>query len=164
MILDYYFKKPVFWDYLLSILFISILIILYLTNKISIPSKDDSYTLTGDLTNISLTIAGFILTILTLLITFKDSSSNGSKTNFKKFFETDYYHVTVNHLKNCIKSIIIVASIGFLIKLFFLGIYRKYFFFYNVFGLTVTLLTIWRCLLILSEVLKLQKDSNNNNS
>lgn len=163
MILDIYFRRPLFWDYLISIICTLVTGILYLKNKISIPDMQDSYGLTTDLTNITLTLAGFILTILTVLITFKDNSANKVEEEeepaFNKFFNTEYYYETIKHLKNCIKSIIFIAAIGFFLKLFLLNDFRKYFFFYNVFGLIITILTIWRCLLILSKVLVLQKPS-----
>ena len=163
MILDKYFKKPLLWDYLIAFIMAVITIVLHYKNKISLPNTQDSYSLTGDLTNITLTLAGFILTILTVLITFKDNSVNKledeNEQTFNKFFDTDYYYETVKHLKNCIKSIIIIAVIGFFFKLFLIDDFRKYCFFYNIFGLTVTILTIWRCLLILSNVLKLQKQN-----
>lgn len=161
MIFDIYFKRPIFWDYLLASILLIAAFSLYQKNKISLPEVQDSFSLTGDLTNISLTLAGFILTILTVLITFKDNSTNkkASETDptFTKFFGTPFYFETVKHLKNCIKSIILIAALGFFFKLFLLNDFRKYFFFYNIFGLTITILTIWRCLLILNRVLTLQK-------
>lgn len=163
MILDRYFKRPIFWDYLISIGTTMILIYCFIKGRLSLPEIQDSYSLTGDLTNIALTLAGFILTILTLLITFKDSSGNKteeqSESAFKKFFSTNFYFETVKHLKNCIKSIVVIAALGFLFKLFLLQDYRKYLFFYNVFGLIITILSVNRCLLILSQILKFQKDS-----
>lgn len=117
MILDVYFRKPLFWDYIIASISSVTIIILYSKNKISIPDVQDSYSLTGDLTNITLTLAGFILTILTVLITFKDNSKetieDENEPTFNKFFNTDFYYETVKHLKNCIKSIIIIAALGF---------------------------------------------------
>ncbi|PQL91669.1 hypothetical protein [Apibacter adventoris] len=162
MILDFYFRKPVLLDYLIAILITVLLFILYKNNLFNLPTTQDSYDLTGDLTNISLTMAGFILTILTVLITFKDTSNNKPTTEvnstFNNFFSTDFYYETVKHLKNCIKSIVFIATIGFFIKLFFGLDYRKFFFFYNAFGLVIIVLTIWRCLIILSKILILQKE------
>lgn len=161
MILDAYFKKPIFWDYLMAIVTVITLFFYFLKDKLSLPEIQDSYALTGDLTNIALTLVGFILTILTVLITFKDNSSDKVITEdeptFTKFFSTGYYYETVRHLKNCIKSIIIIATFGFFFKLFLITDFRKYLFFYNVFGLIITILTISRCLLILGKVLELQK-------
>lgn len=161
MILDYYFRKPVFWDYFIATAIQCILSIAFLKDKLILPSSEDSYILTGDLTNISLTMAGFILTIITVLITFKDNSKIDTVKEtdvFSKFFKTPYYTETLKHLKNSLKSIIFVAASGFFIRLFFSAQYKDYFFFYNAFGLIITILTVWRCMLILTRILLLQNE------
>lgn len=166
MILDYYFRKPVLIDYLVGLLSSLVLFILYKKNRFVLPKTEDSYSLTSDLTNITLTMAGFILTILTVLITFKDNSisknsaesHDETKSIFAQFFSTGYYSETIKHLKNCIQSIILVAAIGFFMKLLCPFEFRKFFFFYNVLGLIITILTVWRCLLILTKVLNLQNE------
>lgn len=161
MTLDYYFKRPVFWDFFISIGVCIVSFILLNKRIFMLPNQEESYDLTGDITNIALTMGGFILTILTLLITFKDNNSNiiidEKKSNFKTFFDTDYYHQSVKHLQNCIKEIIFIAAIGFIIKLFFPESLRIYFFFYNVLGIFITIFSVARCMLILSTILKLQK-------
>lgn len=161
MIFDIYFKRPLFWDYLLAFCSIAILILLTGNEKISIPATGDSFSLTGDLTNIALTLVGFILTILTVLITFKDNASKNpfeeDEPVFNRFFSTEFYFETIKHLKNCIKSISLIAVLGFTLKLFLTDSNRRYLFFYNVFGLIIIMLTIYRCLLILGKILELQK-------
>lgn len=163
MILDIYFRRPLLWDYIIASISVLCSFVLFKKNKIILPEVQDSFSLTGDLTNISLTLAGFILTILTVLITFKDNSGDKSneedKPIFNKFFGTSFYFETVKHLKNCIKSIIAIAALGFFLKLFLISDFRKYFFFYNFFGLIITIFTIWRCLLILNRILILQKSN-----
>lgn len=163
MILDFYFRKPVFWDYFIATATMSLLCYAFLKEKLILPNSEDSYMLTGDLTNIAVTMAGFILTILTVLITFKDNSkitdTNKERTIFNKFFITGYYAETLKHLKNCLKSIVVVAAIGFFIRLFLSAQYKDYFFFYNAFGLIITILTVWRCMLILTRILLLQNES-----
>lgn len=161
MILDFYFKRPLFWDYLISVCTTATLMLAFKLEKLSLPEKQESFSLTGDLTNISLTLVGFILTILTVLITFKDNSNSQIDDQhepvFKKFFSTAYYYETVRHLKNCIKSISLIAVLGFFLKLFLSTEYRVYLFFYNILGLIIIMLTIYRCLLILGKILELQK-------
>ena len=127
-----------------------------------IPTKEESYEFTGEVTTIALTMVGFILTILTLLITFKDNNNTAQateKSSFRTFFDTPYYSQTVKHLQNCIKSIITVAGIGFIIKLFSSEIYRIYFYFYNIFAIVIIVLSVGRCLLMLSQILDLQNSN-----
>lgn len=162
MILDKYFARPVFWDFCIASALTIFLCYAWKNTWLKLPNVTDTYSLTGDLTNITLTLAGFVLTILTVLITFKDNSSSRSEdmedSAFGRFFASDFYYVTVKHLKNCIKEIIVIASFGFFIKLFVPEHYRPYFFFYNAFGVLITIFTVWRCLVILSKILVLQRN------
>lgn len=169
MILDKYFKRPLFWDYLICSVICFLTVYLVYIEKIMLPSKEDTIAVTSDVTNISLTLSGFILTLLTVLITFKSGSKirkielESDEPIFNLFFASGYYFVTVKHLKNCIKSLIFIAVIGFVIKLFLPVDYRVKAFFFNVIGLGIIILTISRCVLILSKVLDLQEEEHQNN-
>ena len=166
MLLNKYFQKPLFWDY--SICSLICVISLYLHKKqiLDLPAANDSISVTTDVTTIGLTLSGFILTLLTVLITFKSSSRikkiepENSETIFNLFFASPYYFETVKHLKNCIKSLIFVAVVGFGIKLFLNQSFKSYAFFFNEIGLTIIILTIWRCMLILSKILDFQKEED----
>jgi hypothetical protein len=163
MIIDKYFKQPVLFDYLISLVIIIILFIAYIQNIINLPESERSLSMTSDLANVGLTSAGFILTLFTVLITFK-SSSKVNKNNYSEddtlfylFFSSDLYFMTVQILKNCIKSLIFISVIGFSLKLGIPKEFLKFVFFYNVFGLIIIALTLYRCLLILTKVLKMQE-------
>lgn len=163
MILDKYFKRPAFYDYAISIIAIAILYIAFYKSVFELPKNERSLSMTSDLANIGLTSAGFILTLLTVLITFK-SSSNINKDNYSEddslfdlFFASELYFMTVRILKNCIKSLIFISVFGYVLKLGLPKEYLKYVFFYNAFGLIIIALTLYRCLLILTKILKIQK-------
>lgn len=164
MILDLYFKRPVFWDYLIAIIVSGSLLFFHLKNKIYIPKAADSYSLTGDISNVSFTLSGFILTILTVLITFKDSTGENISHAFARFFNSNYYYQSVDYLRNCIKSIIIIAILGFFLKIFVVETDRAYLFFYNILALIITFLSVWRCIIILSKILILQNPRNDDNN
>ncbi|GAA3724078.1 hypothetical protein GCM10022422_01310 [Flavobacterium ginsengisoli] len=166
MILDTYFKRPLFWDFLIALL-LSVLGFVLVYKKIILkPQASDSITIITDVTNISLTMSGFILTLLTVLITFKGGSKitkievDSKEPLFDLFFVTGLYHETVRHLKNCIKSLIVVAIIGFTIKIFFPESLKTDVFYFNIFGFTIIIFTITRCLLILGKVMDLQKEND----
>ena len=169
-LMDQYFKRPVIWDYSIGLVSVFISMKLIKSNIISYPSITDSLSLTTDLTNITLTLSGFVLTILTILISYKSSINlkrkdiNSNLTSFDYFFASDYYYQTVHHLKNCIKSILIISTFGFSLKLFLPENIKIYTYYFNILGLIVTILTIWRCLLILNKVISLQQNEKNKSS
>ncbi|MFV8393249.1 hypothetical protein [Flavobacterium sp. LB2P6] len=163
MILDKYFKQPLFWDYFISSTITSIFIAIYNYDLINLPKIDRSLSITSDLSNVGFTSAGFILTLLTVLITFKSSSKitkeNYTNNNslFELFFTSDLYLLTVKILKNCIKSLIFISVFGYCLKIGLTQNKLQFTFFYNIFGLTIISLTLWRCLLILTKILKMQE-------
>jgi hypothetical protein len=163
--LDTYFKKPVFWDFLIALFSMAIIAFLDYKNLFKLPKSDYSLDMASDLSNISLTSAGFILTLLTVLITFKSGSNltkeNATESNslFELFFTSPLYFETVKYLKNCIKSLIIIAIFGFSLKLGLSKDIREYIFYFNVVGLIVIIMTLWRCLLILSKILEMQENN-----
>ncbi len=164
--LDKYFKKPLFWDYLLVVLVVSTLFTLYLFDKISLPENEFVVTISSDVSNIGFTSSGFILTLLTVLITFKGSSritkktSNTDSSVFQMFFASDLYFDTVGHLKNCIKSLLAISILGYALKLGLPKSYLYVLYFCNIAGLIIIVATLWRCLLILSKIIKIQEENN----
>ena len=163
MILDKYFRQPLLWDYLISTILMIIFIVVYNYKLINLPKIDRSLSITSDLSNVGLTSAGFILTLLTVLITFK-SNVKLTKENytendslFELFFTSDLYSLTVKILKNCIKSLIFISVFGYCLKIGLPQQKLQFTFFYNIFGLTIIALTLWRCLLILTKILKMQE-------
>lgn len=163
MILDKYFRRPILYDFIVSIIIGIILFLTYNDGLFNLPKDERSLSMTSDLSNVGLTSAGFILTLLTVLITFK-SSSNINKKNYSEddslfdlFFASDLYFTTVRILKNCIKSLILISVIGYALKLGLPKEHLKFVFFYNVIGLIIIAMTLYRCLLILTKILKMQK-------
>lgn len=162
--IDAYFRRPLLYDYSLAGMICLILYVLYLRNWIELPKDDYAISMTTDLSTIELTIAGFILTLLTVLITFKtgskiaNASSNENVPLFDLFFATKLYFQTIDLLKNCIKSLIFVAVIGFALKLLLNHSLLRYLFFSNILGLVIIVTTLWRSLLILTKIVNLQKE------
>ena len=163
MLLDKYFTRPVFWDYVIATILVVLASFFNYNGFFCFPSDTDSLDIATDLTNIGLTSSGFILTLLTVMITFKSSSSSLNKQNitdsnsiFELFFVSDLYFETVKHLKNCFKSMIVISVVGFFFKIVISETYRYFFFFYNIICLTIIAMTLWRCILILSKVLDMQ--------
>ncbi|CAM4306048.1 hypothetical protein SAMN06265348_110268 [Pedobacter westerhofensis] len=165
MILDHYFARPLFWDYLLGAIVCLLLEFAKYKGLHVAPENDTLISTTTDLSTISLTIAGFILTLLTVLITFKGSTVQSPNTEnsveprvFDAFFETGLYYLTIKHLSNGIKSLSFIALIGYSLKLTLAKAYVPYMLYFGIFGLIIVVLTIWRSLLILAKIVALQRE------
>jgi hypothetical protein len=166
-ILDHYFKHPVKYDYLLGISLSFCAFRLHRAGLLGVPKDEYLMSMASDLTTIALTLAGFILTLLTVLITFKSTSTvsrhnyTGEEPLFDLFFASGLYFTTVMHLKNCVKSLTFITIVGYSLKLLLPGQYHIYIFLFNIVGLAILSLTIWRSLLILTKVLNMQQNAHN---
>lgn len=162
--IDLYYKRPLLYDYGLAFLLSTVLYWLFNRQLIILPANDVSVSMATDIATIALTLAGFILTLLTVLITFKTAAKipNGSNQDelplFDLFFSTRYYYDTVNLLKGAIKSLVFVSILGFSLKLILRGNDIAYLFFGNVIGLVIIVTTLLRSLLILTKIVNLQKE------
>jgi|SRR5665647_959025 len=162
--LDKYFKRPILWDYLIGVSVTAIAFILNFYEYIEIPEEKYIMPMSSDLSTISITSSGFILTLLTVLITFKSNSQinknnySDSNTTFELFFASDLYIDTIKHLKNCVKSLIIIAVLGYLLKMLLNSNSYYWIYYFNLFSLFIIVLTLWRCLLILTAIFNMQKE------
>ena len=163
--IDKYFKRPIFWDCLLGILISGIIIFLVRKTAFQVPKDETILSIVSDLSTIALTLSGFILTLLTVLISFKSTAKSkkdinfGSDTLYEIFYSTDLYFETVRHLKNAIIGLTFTAIIGYSLKLTLVSEYYIVIFAFNLFSLIIILLTLCRCLLILSKIIKIQKEN-----
>jgi hypothetical protein len=162
--IDMYFKRPIVYDYTFSCIICALCYKLVLKKSIVLPDVSFTISTATDICTIALTMAGFILTLLTVLITFKSgskvtkSSFTENDTVFDAFFATDYYFITTRHLKNGIKSLTFIALLGYSLKLFLHKEHHQLIFYFNILGLLIIAFTIGRSLLILSKVINLQKE------
>ncbi|WP_321306225.1 hypothetical protein [Marinifilum fragile] len=161
--LDKYFQKPVFWDYTITAILIIGVKVLYYTGKINPPKLEILLSLSSDIAGVSFTSAGFIITLVTVIITFKSNTkatkSYNTKSNsvFELFFASNLYFETVIHFKNCVKSLIFVSVVGFILQLLNRNSQQEILFIYCASGILIILLSLWRCLLILSKIVKMQE-------
>ncbi len=162
--IDSYFKRPLFYDYLFAGIVCVGIYILYCSNRIDLPKTENTFSTATDLSTIGLTLAGFVLTLLTVLITFKTGAKipNGNSYEdiplFDLFFSTKLYFQTTDLLKGCVKSLIFISVLGFSLKILLNECYVKYMFFSNILGLIIIVMTLWRSLLILTKIINLQKE------
>ncbi len=170
--LDKYFNYAISVDILFSLVLCSICYILISHNIIILPQKDILYSTVSDIANIGFTSAGFVLTFLTLLVSFKSSLKPYKKKStleetyaevpiFDLFLNSPLYSETIRQLKNCVKVLIIISISGYVIKICLGSENLKILFFYNILGVSMISLILWRSLLVLSGVLKVQNKRQN---
>lgn len=164
--LDRYFSRPLFWDYLIGLIGALLGYVFISRGYILPPKLDHLISTSSDLLTISLTFAGFVLTLLTILITFKGSAPKVDNNNlqdqplFNIFFGTDYYFETVKHLKNAIKSLLFLSVGGYFIKLILTTKEPNILFLFCILGVVVIAFTLMRCVWILNQIIELQKRSS----
>lgn len=163
MIIDKYFRRPIFWDYLFTTIVVGCVMFLKFKSVIKLPKEEYVYSIISDLSTVSLTMVGFILTLVTVLISFKSSSKvtkelvNEKTGIFDAFFASQLYFETIRHLKNGIKSLTLVSLSGYFLKLMAGEMNYQYLFFFCFVGITIILLTVCRSLLILNSIIKIQQ-------
>lgn len=158
-----YFRYPVFIDYTIAAIVCLFFSVLNERDILLIKKDSDYGAITTDLSTIALTLAGFVLTLLTVLITFKTGARIPNEDNreevplFDYFFSSKLYFDTINLLKNCIKSLIFIAILGFTLKLLLPAEYLHLLFYSNILGLIIIVTTLLRSLAILTSIVNLQK-------
>lgn len=163
MIIDKYFERPIFWDYSIATGVVGAVIFMKQRGFINLPKEEYIYSTVSDLSTVSLTMVGFILTLVTVLISFKSSSKVNKEaiketdSVFDIFFVSQLYFQTIQHLKTGIKSLTIIALLGYILKLTVNQHNYQILFIFCFIGTTIILMTISRCLLILSRIIQIQQ-------
>lgn len=161
--LNVYFRRPILGDIFIAVFFTAVVTYMYRRLGITLPKSEMVLSTISDLSTVSLTLAGFILTLLTVLISFKSSSKPRDEIKLLKdsiyeiFFASNLYFETVKHLKNAVLSLTILAIFGYSLKLLIGAQFISIIMIYIVFSLVIVFLTLWRCLFILSKIIEIQK-------
>lgn len=169
LILNNYIKRPLLWD--IAICLIVAILFHFIKSKFNFSiliSKEEYRSILTDILSTSISLAGFILASLTIIVTFKENIShkiNAAKNNLQNtdplsgieiLFESKHYSRIVR----------VFFWAAFIYLLIFLGcsilklsankIPDNYFFYIVLSAIILTSLTIFRSLLILYRVIKLQ--------
>jgi len=103
--IDEYFKRPLLYDYAIAGLISGVAFWIFEKDRITLPANEVNISMATDIATVALTLAGFVLTLLTVLITFKTGAKIPNSNNqqdlplFDLFFSTRFYYDTVNLLK-----------------------------------------------------------------
>ena len=167
-ILDWYYKRPILIDYLLAIMVISFFFFINDRLNLNMIKANANTDLSIDIGAVGLTVSGFILTLVTILITFKsgeilsDNRLENDSNPFKVFLRSPLYKKSINILKYGVLSLVVVSIAIFILKIFSGNISSKYVFGSNIMGVIIISSTFLRCFYVLNLILKMQ-DSNPEN-
>ena len=162
-IIETYYKNPIRYDYLISIVVVIICFLLEKYNYIKIPGIKFSNDFASDIGAIGLTFSGFILTLITILISFKSTqlidpqSLDNNSSAFKIFIASDLYNDSIKILQRGVVSLIVISFLIFLTKLIVINQTYNYLFYFNLVGLIIILSTFFRCYYVLGLILRMQK-------
>lgn len=155
-LLNFYFRFPVIIDFIIALITVLTTHHFIKCGGLTVPDKEQILDYASETTTVLLTLAGFILTFLTVLITLKTGPSSALPTNpsiMEAFCNSSLYKETTRQLKNCIKSLIFLTMVIYLLR--FVNILELWLTYYWViFSIIVLLLTILRSLFILDNILK----------
>jgi len=124
--------------------------------------KNYDRALCSDLGSIGLTIGGFLLTISTILISFKITSlydktelKNDSST-FKIFISSSLYFKTVKYINKAVIVLVLLALFNYLFKIVIPAEYNYLLFYLNICTTLILLTTFLRCLYVLNLIIRMQ--------
>lgn len=173
-ILDKYIKYPLLYDLIIVSIFILVKHILSNKNIISINIPLETLkSVVSDIISTTISLAGFILASLTIIVTFKDNINHKeiyNKIEAKIDLTGMELLFTSKHYKRIVGvfswACIIFLAIFFLIsivKLFLDKIDDDFILDLIILSFVTLSATIFRCLLILHKIIKIQISNNINN-
>ena len=165
-LLEAYYKRPILYDYILAAV-ISIGAHLCIEgNVITAPNTENSLDFASDIGTAGLTISGFLLTLITILMTLKsneiingDNELSNDSPSFKIFLKSKLYVRSIEILINGVFSLVMICFIIFGIRMLFSKELEHIFFYLNIIGLLIILSTFLRCFYVLNLILKMQKNN-----
>lgn len=161
-IIDRYFKRPVLYDYILSGLVVFLLIILESKGYFVLPSSEKTSLFSSDLGAIGFTVSGFILTLITILLTLRSGQIisqekiDNVSSPFKIFLAGPLYNKSINILKLGVLSLVLISLLLYLLKLMIPSQLVHYLFYFNIVGLIIIFSTFVRCFHVLGLIMKMQ--------
>lgn len=163
--IDNYLNRAVLIDYILGIILATVFCFFSCKEILQMPSYVKISAILSDISTVGLTITGFVLTLLTLLISFKSNTPlrNRDEINqdirlFDAFFNSNAYVKTVRLLKNAVKSLIVISVLGYVFRLTLSETNSIILYSFLIFSIVIVSMTIWRCILILNLIIKVQTE------
>lgn len=165
-IVNLYLKIPIIYDFLITCFLVGCLMLLQRKEIISKFDYKIIESLNSDLISTSISLAGFILASLTIIVTFKDSvtsrNQGDSEEEAKKrngsdlFFLSKHYYPTVKIFYRASLILLIVFFILAFIKVINEILNTEMYVWINISALILIVTTVLRSLYLLLQIIKLQ--------
>ncbi|MBV6484314.1 MAG: hypothetical protein KFKLKKLM_00810 [Flavobacteriales bacterium] len=161
-ILDVYLKHPFLYDLLLSIISSASIWFLTIKGYVNFESSEIIQSINTDLISVTISLAGFILASLTIIVTFKDSVDAKGKliedaeTGKDLFFSSGSYFTSVKIFYQSAIILLLMFLLLSLSKLIKLDIDNLFYSLFSVICIVIITLTVLRSLYLLIMVIKLQ--------
>lgn len=168
--INWYLKRPVICDSVFTVVILFALLFLQHKGIISTFDYEIIKSLNSDLISTSISLAGFILASLTIIVTFKDSvtSRNIDVSDNKKnqngrdlFFLSKHYYPTVKIFYRASLILLLIFFLLAIIKLINDNLNRELFSIIVVGSLIIIVTTVLRSLYLLLQIIKLQNQEIN---
>lgn len=161
-ILDWYYRRPILIDYLTASIVIGLFFLINNQLGLNIIEVNIDNDISIDIGAIGLTVSGFILTLVTILITFKsgeilsDNRLDNESSPFKIFLRSTLYKKAINILKYAVLSLVMISVAIFILKIFSGNVRAEYILGANIIGIIIISTTFIRCFYVLNIILKMQ--------
>jgi len=163
-LLNIYIKRPLLYDLIIcAFIIIGISYIKLFSLTVTLEAAKSTLS---DIVNTSISLAGFILAALTIIVTFKDNIAHKDKNNpikyseevsgFELIFSSKHYKRIVGVFSWAAIIYILLFLIFSVLKLLLDKIPDKFYLYILIVGIVLVALTIFRSLLVLYKVIKLQ--------
>jgi hypothetical protein len=162
-IIDIYYRFSILIDIILCAGICTSLKLYEIKYSLLLNYKTYDRTLCSDLGSIGLTIGGFLLTISTILISFKitalyDKSELMDNSNtFKIFISSKLYFKTVSFLNKSVLILVLLSLSNYLFKIVVQPDFNYLLFYLNICTIFIIFTTFSRCLYVLNMIIKMQK-------
>jgi hypothetical protein len=160
-ILDKYFKFAMYVEWAGFLIITALSLYISKVGSFKQPLEDSCINLASDISGAALTCAGFFLTILTLLVSFKNTFReveriDESQSLFKTFFSIkSLYKETITQMKSCIFNSVMIAGLVFTSRMVLINEFSTYLFPIVSGSFFLLCASNFRCLLILNRVISL---------
>lgn len=161
-LLDFYLKRPFIYDLIISVFFGIVFWFLVTNGCINFESSEIIQSINTDLISVTISLAGFILASLTIIVTFKDSvDAKGKKleeveTGKDLFFSSGSYFTSVKVFYRSAIILLLMFLVLSLAKLVKIDVDNIFYSLFSVVCIVIITLTVLRSLYLLIMIIKLQ--------